>query len=312
MISLNTKDAPIRMEIGNKYQFQFRFGEPFMQDAMLRFVRQKPEIAARGVPTILSNTVNAAGMDTRQLGCAVALSLMFKQETFLRQMCSGTAFEDYADHTLSLSRIVSISAAEHQLEWLQKVLANPEDCSFSLLAGVPVKNIVIVSSTSCGEEVICVALRHGSDDQAFVGTGKHKVEIKQQLVVLHMSCGKYHGDIMQETPNQGVTRKSFASDRYKEMAGQFAEKLSVIPILFELPQSDLKSSSVQQQQEEEGYLKQISTDLRFGGGFRFDGFDSFFVDKQKSISVSLASHISFISCLMLKILTSLSFQLHFG
>jgi hypothetical protein len=242
----------------HKYQYDYSFGEPTMQETMQRLVRSGggEKIAESGVHSLLSAALNTVGMGAC-LGYAVALSLLFKR-AILRNLCTNTTFAAYADYTLSVSRIVSTEEAAHQLEWFKKVLADPDDCTFSLLPGVPVRNIALLPSVLSGADVICVAVRGGTDEQPYLDLNPRKrsrttppppMEPKPPLVMLHMCCANYDGGATIQKHNSQVAksrtqlqsvRKCFAAARYKEVAQTFAETFAVIPVLFEMPQRDLE------------------------------------------------------------------------
>jgi hypothetical protein len=240
----------------HKYQYDYSFGEPTMQETMQRLVRSGggEKIAESGVHSLLSAALNTVGMGAC-LGYAVALSLLFKR-AILRNLCTNTTFAAYADYTLSVSRIVSTEEAAHQLEWFKKVLADPDDCTFSLLPGVPVRNIALLPNVLSGADVICVAVRGGTDEQPYLDLNPRKrsrttppppMEPKPPLVMLHMCCANYDGGATIQKHNNQVAksgtqlqsvRKCFAAARYKEVAQTFAETFAVIPVLFEMPQRD--------------------------------------------------------------------------
>jgi hypothetical protein len=88
---------------------------------------------------------------------AVALVMLGKRTSVLEKVCHDTQFVMYAGCQMDINRVVFISTVEHQLEWLKCVISSPDDCSFSLLPGVPVKNIVLLPSVSSGVDFICIA-----------------------------------------------------------------------------------------------------------------------------------------------------------
>jgi hypothetical protein len=242
----------------HKYQYDYSFGEPTLQETLQRLVRSYggERIAESGIHSLLSTTLTPAAMGAC-LGYAVALSLLYKR-AILRTLCTNTTFAAYADYTLSVSRIVSTRGAEHQLEWFKKVMADPDDCTFSLLPGVPVRNIALLPNVLSGVDVICVAVRGGTDEQPYLDLNPRKrsrttppppMEPKPLLVMLHMCCANYDGGATIQKHNSQVAksgtqlqsvRKCFAAARYKEVAQTFAETLAVIPVLFEMPQRDLE------------------------------------------------------------------------
>jgi hypothetical protein len=49
------------------------------------------------------------------------------------------------------------------LEWMGKVLADPDERTFSLLPGTPVNQMIISPPSAAGADCICVAIRKGVD-----------------------------------------------------------------------------------------------------------------------------------------------------
>jgi len=126
-------------------------------------------------------------------------------------MCSGTAFNDYADYTMP-RRVGTPAGAE----WFEKGLVDPDDSStFSLLPGVAVKNIAILHSKLTGTDLICVALYDGANDQS---KGKRKVNMPQ-LVFLHMCCANYDSHVAKSGAQFQSKRECFVADRYRMGGG---------------------------------------------------------------------------------------------
>ena len=230
----------------SKYKYEYVFGEPSLQAALLNYVRNKPTLVDQGIAAFLQNAWHGAVLGI-YLDYTVALSLLNKK---MVDLVKDTSFEMFSNYTLSLSRVVVITTVEQQLEWFSLVLEDPDNCTFSLLPGVPVKNIIIMPSTLSGADVICVAVLNGSMDQPYIdkiGKRKYFEDIeKKQIVFLHVCCATYektvtqvkHKDNKCKMGNQFVClkRKCFAADRYREMAIEYAENYDVIPILVEIPQ----------------------------------------------------------------------------
>lgn len=251
----STAEAPIEIYAGLRHEYNYRFGEPTMQEAMLRLVRADSEVAELGIRSLLASTLNGAGTGAC-LDYAVALSLLYKPAIFQNLTAGTAAFGNFAGFTLSLSRIVPTSEAAHQLEWFEKVLNDPEDCTFSQLPGVPVKNIAILPSILSGSDVICVAVCGGSTDQPYIQRGPNKKSrtTTPPMVILHTYCANYHnsGAAPKEHESQlemsgpqfqfQSARKCFVGERYKQVAGDYGDAFTVIPILFEMPQRDLPSA----------------------------------------------------------------------
>ena len=141
------------------YEFDYIFGEPGLQEALLRIVWKEPAVADAGIRSILRGALTGSALGS-YLDYAVALALISRRDSVLVELCRGhPVFSQYAAYELQISRVVCTSSAEDQHEWFKKVIADPENDTFSLLPGVPVKNIAILPSVLSGADFICVALQ---------------------------------------------------------------------------------------------------------------------------------------------------------
>ena len=234
-----------------RYSFKYRYGEPTLQEALLRFSRKDGTIADRGICKMLSSALAPSALG-QYLDYAVVLSLLCRGSLALSALVAETDLEKYSTYTLSLDRVVYTSKAEDQLEWFRRVLDDPDDCSFSLLPGVPVKKIILLPSVLSGADGICVALPSGQQQSAehpVTATRKRKDSpLKQEpdVVFVHICCATYDGGVTREKHesqllksgdqfSQVSEKKCKAAKRYKEVAQGFAEAYDVIPVLVEIP-----------------------------------------------------------------------------
>lgn len=230
-----------------RYAFSYVYGEPTLQEALLRRFRQDFSIADRGIRTMLSSALAASALG-EYLDYGVALSLLCRGSLALRALVAETIFEKYSAHVLSLDRIVRTSTVDEQLEWFRRVLADPDDCHFSLLPGVPVKKIILLPSVLSGADGICVALPQQPAEHSVPDSRKRKDSPlnKPNLVFMHFCCATYEGGATKSKHedqllksadqfSQISEKKSKAAQRYKEVAQEYAEQYDVIPVLVEIP-----------------------------------------------------------------------------
>jgi hypothetical protein len=237
-----------------RYSFTYRYGEPTLQEALLRLSRKDGTIADRGICKMLSSAVAPSALG-QCLDYAVVLSLLCRGSLALSALVAETDFEKYSTFTLSLDRVVNTSKAEDQLEWFRRVLDDPDDCNFSLLPGVPVKKIILLPSVLSGADGICVALpsdQQQSAEHPVTATRKRKdssVKQKPDVVFVHICCATYDGGVTREKHasqllksgdqfSQVSEKKCKAAKRYKQVAQKFAEEYDVIPVLVEIPGND--------------------------------------------------------------------------
>lgn len=135
---------------------------------MLTYARNNPHIADLGICGLLQSALTGPALG-EYLDFAVTLTMLYKGSVILRDLLNGTSFQQYSHYKLSLRRVVSTSSADHQLEWFRRVSSNPEDCEYSLLPGVPVKNIAILPNALSGADAICVENVRSSDVQHIYG-----------------------------------------------------------------------------------------------------------------------------------------------
>lgn len=229
-----------------RYAFSYVYGEPTLQEALLRRCRQKPSIADRGIRRMLSSALAPSTLG-QYLDYAVVLSLLCRGSLALHGLVAGTNYVKYSTYVLSLDRIVSTSTVHEQLEWFQRVLDDPDDCHFSLLPGVPVKKIVLLPSVLSGTDGICVALP-GDQQQPVEHSRKRKDSPLNtpNVVFMHFCCATYEGGATTSKHDsqllksgdqfsQVSEKKSIAAQRYKQVAQEYAEKYAVIPVLVEIP-----------------------------------------------------------------------------
>ena len=152
-MSLSAIDAQATL----KYAFSFRHGEPALQEALLRFVRENPSVALDGIYLLLSSQLDAQSLGST-LDKAVMLSLICQGDSVLKALCmEHSRFRQFARFSLVINRVVKINTAIEELEWVEKGLRDPHDQTFSALPGVPIKNIAIFPHTNSGADCLCFA-----------------------------------------------------------------------------------------------------------------------------------------------------------
>ena len=251
----SVREATVAIEPGVseaqvRYSFTYRYGEPTLQEALLRPFREDFSIADRSICTMLSSALALSELGS-YLNYAVVLSLLCKGALALRALVAGTNFEMYSSYVLSLDRIVRTSTVDEQLEWFRRVLADPDDCHFSLLPGVPVKKIILLPKVLSEADGICVALPRDQQQPAehsVPDARKRKdspVKLNPNVVFMHFCCATYEGGATQAKHEsqlksgdqflQVSEKQCKAAQRYKVVAQQYAEEHDVIPVLVEIP-----------------------------------------------------------------------------
>lgn len=208
---------------------------------MLQLARENPHYADFGVQRMLSEALTSSARGA-YLDYAVGLSLLYRSKDFMMSMCNNTSFDEFKDYSLSLDRLVCTVTVDQQLEWFEKILKNPDDCSFSLLPGIKVKNIAILPSVLSGADLICAATRMTS-----IAGQQTKKQKTCNIVFLHVCCANYtkgvtmkkHKDQKAKSGKQftKLSRKSIATTNYRKVASKQALNYAVIPILVEIPQN---------------------------------------------------------------------------
>jgi hypothetical protein len=141
-----------------RYSFSFRHGEPALQEALLRFVRENPSVALDGIYVLLSSQLDAQSLGAT-LDMAVMLALICQGDSVLKTLCmEHSCFRQFAAHfDLEINRVVKINDANEEMEWVEKGMRDPNDQTFSALPGVPIKNIAIFPHKNSGADCLCFA-----------------------------------------------------------------------------------------------------------------------------------------------------------
>lgn len=253
-----------------EYKFEYIYGEPGLQEALLRMVWQNRALADAGIRSVLRGAITGSTLGS-YLDYAVALALISRRSSVLKDLCSGhRVFKRYAEYTLQISRVVCTNQADHQLEWFEKVIADPEDDTFSLLPGVPVRNIAILPSVLSGADIICVAVQGPlggppasptasvpppPDAQPSPPWTRRRARKLEELAVApsavifaQFCCANYKGgvnstkhldQVIKSTDQFSATaERCIAGERYREVAKEHSDKYAYLPILVEIPQYD--------------------------------------------------------------------------
>jgi hypothetical protein len=166
-----------------KFNFVHNYGEPGLLEALLRVVRRDPSIADDGILQLVRSTHTAPALGSN-LATAVALSILSRRATAMRALCQTHAdLGKFGDYTLDIERIVEIRSAEQQLEWLGRVLADPDECAFSLLPGVPVKSMVLLPCNCPGADLVFVASRPAESSMAGTAAAGARTEPSRSYTI---------------------------------------------------------------------------------------------------------------------------------
>jgi hypothetical protein len=220
------------------YRFDYVYGEPMIQQALLRFVRNNPFVADLGITEMLRSVELCGPAHGEYHDFAVALTLLTNRSKGLVSNLiaghSNTRFRDFEGYCLEIDHIVRTRTATQQLEWFTKITANPNDDTFSLLPGVPVRTIAILPNVLSGADVICGAtlpedvVDHGASSSTLTTGGKRKRELPP-LLFLQFCCATYDGTEHQE---QALEYKPFM--KVLKDHGQ----IDYLLVLVEMPQND--------------------------------------------------------------------------
>lgn len=139
--------------------YEYHYGEPPLLEAVNRYVTKHPDVGDAGVYALLQDNRHASTLGLA-LDLAVIMAVINRQKRVLKDICGQSAsFQQFANCELALSRVVMINRTVDMLDWMTRVIANPDDRTFPLLLGVPVKNMIISPPTSAGADVVFVALQ---------------------------------------------------------------------------------------------------------------------------------------------------------
>jgi hypothetical protein len=141
------------------FRFHYRYGEPALLEMLLRYVTTHRQVADNAITAFLQGAIGASALG-QYLEFAVIMAFLSRQSTIMQSLCSQNRYSSSKFHgyNLNLSRVVTISSSEHLTEWITKLLANPNDRTFSLLRGVPVASIILSPPNASGADCICAAL----------------------------------------------------------------------------------------------------------------------------------------------------------
>ena len=159
-LSFTSKVEKVEENGKSEYLFTFKFGEPGLQEALLRYLKRpdvdRSDIAMAGIQAYLLSQDSPGGLGA----CcdrALALSFLVKRESILRTMLKDhPGLHIYQDYEFTVKRVVEVTA-EQQLEWFDLVNKDVMAIGFSLMPGIPVRDILILPSTLSGSDVIGVA-----------------------------------------------------------------------------------------------------------------------------------------------------------
>jgi hypothetical protein len=235
---------------------------------VLRVVWRDPSVADDGILQLVRSTRTASALG-RNLATAVALSILSRRATAMRALCQTHAeLGRFGDYTLDIERIVEIRSAEQQLEWLGRVLADPDECAFSLLPGVPVKTMVLLPCGNSGADLIFIASRSAESSMAGTAaavassessprytlpravtrkrsaeaalleegetepTGQASSPRASSLVLLHVSCATYGGGV---TSAQREKNIALAGAQYRQLINSSRHLCEYVQINVEIP-----------------------------------------------------------------------------
>ena len=103
--------------------------------------------------------------ETRIKSLPILLAMISRQRILINNLCGAhNEFIKFTRYQLKLSRIVVVNHSKHLVEWMTKVLADPDDRTFSLLPGVSVSHMIISPPKNSGADCICVALPPNIDE----------------------------------------------------------------------------------------------------------------------------------------------------
>lgn len=233
------------------YRFTYTFGEPLLQQALLATVIHNPRIATKGIHAFLNASVSAVTTGVN-LDFVVAFSLLIKyycrgggndsdvDQSLLSILCRGTRWEkEYSHYELNISHIVGTSSVQDQEEWFRKLMTNPEDNTFSLLPGVPVKSILVLPSTLSGADVILVAMKKEITD-AYSGD-----DANASFLIVQFCCASYSKNVTMKKHNDQLSKSneqfehlkqpSQYAKKYMKLATENAHRIEYLPVLVEIP-----------------------------------------------------------------------------
>jgi hypothetical protein len=254
-----------------KFHFVHNYGEPGLLEALLRVVWRDPSIADDGILQLVRSTRTASALG-RNLATAVALSILSRRATAMRALCQTHAeLGRFADYTLNIERIVEIRSSEQQLEWLERALADPDECAFSLLPGVPVKTMVLLPCGNSGADLIFIASRPAVSRMAGTAaavassepfsrytlpravtrkrsaeaalleeaetepTGLESSPRAPSLVLVHVSCASYGGG---DTSAQREKNIALAGAQYRQLIASSRHLCEYVQINVEIPRGE--------------------------------------------------------------------------
>ncbi len=286
-----------------EHHFTYQFGEPGLQEALLRYVTRpgvdRSVIAMAGIQAYILSQDSASGLGA----CcdrALALSFLVRRKHILRTMLSGhPGLHIYQDYEFTVKRVVEVNA-EQQLEWFQLVNSDPISTSFSLMPGIPVRDILILPSTFSGADVIGVATppeagltaeagkQGGGEERAFSyatrsGAKKARVQVcapgraRVPLLFVQICSALYWSKVptAKVEDQMGKCAEQFATQGGGGAAKEYAKierellgsgQISHLSILSELP----TSSYIYSEEDKNKFVRMRSEEIVAWGLFSMD------------------------------------------